>query len=97
MIFGSLFQEQNRQTADKLGKATLLMFTLPLFAFFVCSNYVFSDKEEPMMWGGFAAVFMVNVIIAGYVYSAFSEEDDTDTSDGDEDGPRVGAFKRRTD
>ena len=49
-----------------------------------------------MAWAGFAAVGMVNVIVAGYVYSAFSEEDDT-ISDGDADGPRVGAFKRRTD
>ena len=25
----SLFQEQNRETASKLGRATLVMFTLP--------------------------------------------------------------------
>ena len=38
----------------------------------------------------------VNVVIAGYVLAAFSEEDDT-TAPGDESGPRVGAFKMRTD
>lgn len=92
-----LFQEQNRATADKLGKATLLMFTLPLLVFFVCTNFVFNKKEDPLMWGGFAAVMMVNVIIAGYVYSAFSEEDEFDTGDNDESGPRVGAFKKRVD
>ena len=75
----------------------MMMFTLPLLVFYVCSNFVFSDKEEPMMWGGFAAVIMVNVVIAGYVISAFSEEDDTETTENDESGPRTGAFKRRTD
>ena len=93
----SLFQEQNRETASKLGRATLAMFTLPLLVFYVCSNFVFSEKEDPMMWGGFTAVLMVNVVIAGYVYSAFNEEDDAEVSDNDESGPRTGAFKRRTD
>ena len=49
-----------------------------------------------MMWGGFASVLTVNVVIAGYVLAAFSEEDDT-TAPGDESGPRVCAFKMRTD
>lgn len=54
------------------------------------------------MWSGGLAVIFANVVIAGYVVSAFSEEDDIDTQrrgfeDGDADGPRVGAFKERTD
>ena len=55
------------------------------------------------MWSGGLAVFFTNVVIAGYVFSAFSEEDDIDEEqkrlqgDGDEAGPRVGAFKQRTD
>ena len=41
-----------------------------------------------------------NVVVFGYVYSAFSEEDDDLVpmkKDNDASGPRVGAFKQRTD
>ncbi|KAL9180265.1 hypothetical protein ACHAXT_008235 [Thalassiosira profunda] len=99
-----LLQEQNRDVAKKLGTATLLMFTLPIFAFYVGLYFLFPHKEEPLMWSGGLAVFCTNVVIAGYVISAFSEEDDADEGeqrggqgDGDAAGPRVGAFKQRTD
>ena len=62
------------------------------------------------MWAGGLAVFFTNVVIAGYVISAFGEEDDEidelqkrvggggdQKGDGDLAGPRVGAFKQRTD
>ena len=102
----SLFQEQNREVAKKLGTATLLMFTLPITSFYVGLYYLFPNKDEPLMWSGGLAVIFTNIVIAGYVYSAFSEEDDFDTQkqrgfaeekDGDMAGPRVGAFKQRTD
>ena len=97
-----LLQEQNREVARKLGTATLFMFTLPITAFYVGLYYLFPNKDEPLMWSGGLAVIFANVVIAGYVVSAFSEEDDIDTQrrgfgDGDADGPRVGAFKERTD
>jgi len=100
--FSLLLQEQNREVARKLGTATLFMFTLPITAFYVGLYYLFPNKDEPLMWSGGLAVIFANVVIAGYVVSAFSEEDDIDTQrrgfeDGDADGPRVGAFKERTD
>ncbi|KAL7526989.1 hypothetical protein ACHAWF_001993 [Thalassiosira exigua] len=106
--FALLLQEQNREVARKLGTATLLMFTLPLIAFYVGLYVLFPRKEDPLMWSGGLAVLFANVVIAGYVFSAFSEEDEgTDESrrmgsgggagDGDAAGPRVGAFKQRTD
>ena len=100
----SLLQEQNREVAKKLGTATLLMFTLPIIAFYIGLYYIFPNKEEPLMWSGGLAVFFTNIVIFGYVWSAFSEEDPVDEKeqrlsggDGDIAGPRVGAFKQRTD
>ena len=100
----SLLQEQNREVAKKLGTATLLMFTLPIIAFYIGLHYIFPNKEEPLMWSGGLAVFFTNIVIFGYVWSAFSEEDPVDEKeqrlsggDGDIAGPRVGAFKQRTD
>eukprot|EP00584_Thalassiosira_punctigera_P022985 CAMPEP_0172554174 /NCGR_PEP_ID=MMETSP1067-20121228/53492_1 /TAXON_ID=265564 ORGANISM="Thalassiosira punctigera, Strain Tpunct2005C2" /NCGR_SAMPLE_ID=MMETSP1067 /ASSEMBLY_ACC=CAM_ASM_000444 /LENGTH=109 /DNA_ID=CAMNT_0013342495 /DNA_START=105 /DNA_END=434 /DNA_ORIENTATION=- len=102
--FALLLQEQNREVAKKLGTATLLMFTLPIISFYVSLYFLFPEKEDPLMWSGGVAVFFTNVVIAGYVISAFSEEEDVDEQqlrmgggDGDEAGPRVGAFKQRTD
>ncbi|KAL3817592.1 hypothetical protein ACHAXA_006481 [Cyclostephanos tholiformis] len=104
----SLFHEQNREVARKLGTATFLMFTLPILAFYLGLYYLFPNYDEPLMWSGLFAVFLANVVIAGYVVSAFMEgEDDVvvdsqrrgfdGETDGDAAGPRVGAFKQRTD
>ena len=105
----SLLQDQNREVAKKLGTATLLMFTLPIISFYVGLYYLFPNKEEPLMWSGGLAVLFTNIVIAGYVVSAFSEDDDDfndepkrvgglmQQGDGDLAGPRVGAFKQRID
>ncbi|KAL7523440.1 hypothetical protein ACHAXR_000792, partial [Thalassiosira sp. AJA248-18] len=105
--FSLLLQEQNREVAKKLGTATLLMFTLPIISFYIGLYVLFPNKDEPLMWSGGLAVFFTNVVIAGYVISAFSEEDEIDevqqrisggnsssgkaAGDGDLAGPRVGA------
>ncbi len=51
------------------------------------------------------AVAAANIVVFGYVWSAFHEDDDEDDNDGEEkrkfdndaSKPRVGAFKQRTD
>mmetsp|Transcript_2838 Transcript_2838/g.5321 ORF Transcript_2838/g.5321 Transcript_2838/m.5321 type:complete len:85 (+) Transcript_2838:389-643(+) len=84
------------------------MLTIPVITFYVCFYFIFSNKSEPLAWSGFAAVGAVNVIIAAYVYSAFSEPDEVEVDakragtvvgkfDNDASGPRVGSFKQRTD
>lgn len=89
--------------ARKLFIATALMFTFPIITFYICFYFVFADKEEPLAWSGFAAVGAANIVVFGYVYSAFSESDEDFENenkrmfDNDESGPRVGAFKQRTD
>jgi hypothetical protein len=90
---------ENRDVAQKLGVATGLMFTIPILVFYACLNFVFHEKDEPTMWAGGAAVIATNIIVGGYVVSAFSEEDDFDgeIESKDANGPRVGAFKTRTD
>lgn len=93
-----MFQEQNKDVARKLGFATLLMFTFPIIVFYVCFYFVFNHHEEPANWSGGMAVLAANIVIYGYVYSAFSEPDDfEEKSEGDEKGPRVGIYKQRTD
>ena len=86
------------------------MFTLPILAFYLGLYHLFPSKDEPLMWSGLFAVFVANVVIVGYVISAFSEDDDDENdvdhvsrqrgygkADGDAAGPRVGVFKQRTD
>jgi hypothetical protein len=98
-----LLREENREVAKKLGIATGLMFTFPILTFYTCFHFIFASKEQPLAWSGFAAVAAANIVIFGYVYSAFSEPDDEDDldprvkKDNDAGGPRVGAFKQRTD
>lgn len=75
------------------------MFTLPIIVFFV-AKHVFREKAEPDNWAGGAAIIVVNLIIAGYCYQAYWEDMEDDNEQRialDEDGPRVGVFKQRTD
>ena len=74
------------------------MFTLPIITFYICYWYVFAHKADPNAWAGGAAVIMANLVLAQYIISAFSEEDDEATSDdNDASGPRTGVYKQRTD
>ena len=79
------------------------MFTLPIISFYLGQYYLFVNKQDPTMYSGGLAVLMANIVIAGYVVSAFSEEDEQLSEeekrmgDNDASGPRVGAFKQRTD
>jgi VMA21-like domain. len=83
------------------------MLTVPVITFYICFYFIFSNKAEPLAWSGFAAVGSVNIIVAAYVHSAFSEPDEVNVDprvgsgvgkfDNDASRPRVGAFKQRTD
>lgn len=78
------------------------MFTFPIAVFFFCFHFVFHNKTYPESWAGGAAIFAANIVVFGYVYSAFNEEEEPDEIESrknknDELGPRVGAFKQRTD
>jgi VMA21-like domain len=88
----------NRHVGRKLGVATGCMFTLPIIAFFI-AQYIFQHKRHPDNWAAGAAILVTNLVIAGYCVSAFTEEDDTklEKNKNDDDGPRVGIFKQRTD
>mmetsp|Transcript_3356 Transcript_3356/g.4970 ORF Transcript_3356/g.4970 Transcript_3356/m.4970 type:complete len:98 (+) Transcript_3356:212-505(+) len=97
MAFSALLQKQNRDVARKLGIATICMFVIPLGVFYFCYHIAFAQKKYPENWAGAFAIVAANIVVAGYVIAAFKEEDDTTMSRGDEAGPRVGAFKLRTD
>ena len=91
-----LMQEQNRQVGRKLGIATACMFTLPIMSFYL-GLWMFADKKEPDNWAGGLAIVVTNIVVAGYCWSAFSEEEDPEEEKNDAAGPRVGIFKQRTD
>ena len=56
--------------------------------------WIFSEKSNPENWAGGVAVLVTNIIVAGYCYSAFTEDGD---DPNDTKGPRVGTSKQRTD
>jgi hypothetical protein len=74
----------------------------PLLAFYP-GMYLFATKSDPTMYAGGLAVLTANLVIAGYVVNAFGEEEPELTveekrmGDNDASGPRLGAFKQRTD
>lgn len=89
MIF-RLLDPENRETGRKLAIATGLMFTLPLIAFYV-GWWAFSHKQYPENFAGAAAILTVNIVVGGYCYVAFIEDND------DESGPKTGPSKQRVD
>eukprot|EP00934_Nitzschia_sp_Nitz4_P000006 Nitzschia sp. Nitz4//scaffold10_size219509//62815//63197//NITZ4_001412-RA/size219509-augustus-gene-0.223-mRNA-1//1//CDS//3329532872//6//frame0 len=93
MSLSVLLQPQNRETGRKLGIATLLMFTLPIIFFYI-ALWVFQNKTHPENWAGGVAILVTNIIVGGYCYSAFLEDDE---DENDRRGPRRGNNKQRTD
>ncbi|KAG7352782.1 VMA21-like domain containing protein [Nitzschia inconspicua] len=93
MGFSALLHPQNKETGQKLGIATALMFTLPFVAFYI-SMKVFEHKPSPENWAGAVAIVVTNIIVGGYCYVAYIEDRD---DLNDEDGPRKGASKQRVD
>jgi hypothetical protein len=83
---------QNRETGQKLGIATGLMFTLPFISFYV-AMWVFAEKQSPENWAGAVAIVVTNVIVGGYCYVAYIEDSDSN----DENGPKKGDSKQRVD
>jgi len=93
-------EPQNREVGQKLGLATLLMFTAPVVTYFVAEGFLFSHKQNPDVWAGISAVIVTNVIVGVYCWSAFSEPDDDFDETRGTAPPRVGVFKmvkERTD
>jgi hypothetical protein len=91
-LFPRLLHPQNKETGQKLGIATGLMFTLPFIAFYI-SMKVFAYKQNPENWAGAVAVVTTNLIVGGYCFVAYIEDRELN----DEIGPRKGAYKQRVD
>ena len=79
---------------------TGLMFTVPILTFYIALYYIFPHKTQPDNWAAGCAILVTNLIVAGYCYSAYREDDTIDDNSNNENdrwGPRVGRFKERTD
>ena len=97
-LYCRLFQKQNRDVGEKLVWTTAMMFTLPIITYFITmhivKNVFFITKNVDNYAGG-AAILVTNIIIGGYCYMAYHEDDD---ENGPKEPPKVGRFKKeRTD
>ena len=92
-LISLLSTPQNRSVGAKLLIATVAMFTLPLLTFFFVQDIL----GYPYQLAVALSVVVVNCVIAGYVYMAFTEEDEEDAKSDREtsgkDVPVVGVFK----
>lgn len=59
-----------RPVLQKLIFFTLAMVVLPLSSFFVCQTFV---TDNAVVCGGTAAI-LANVVLIGYIVTAFTEE-----------------------
>lgn len=87
---------ENRETGQKLGIATALMFTMPFVAFYTAMQ-IFHSKPSPENWAGAVAIVVTNIIVGGYCYVAFVEDSDTNNDLNDRSGPKSGRSKQRVD
>lgn len=104
IIFGRLLEPENREVGQKLGIATGCMVTLPVLSYYVTRWYLLTSqstipKDQWDTYAGGMAIVVTNIIIAIYCYHAYIEDSNEKslTTTNDDDHPRVGAFKQRTD
>ena len=64
----------NREVIHKLVRWTVIMFTAPFIAYFGCTNILNSGP----IWAGISACVVVQVVIFGYVFVAFTEDLEVD-------------------
>ena len=64
----------NREVVHKLVRWTVIMFTAPFVAYFGCTNLLDSGP----IWAGIAAIVVVQIVIFGYVFVAFTEDLEVD-------------------
>ena len=96
MCLYRLLKEQNRDVGQKLVFTTGLMFTLPIITYFIVNYIVTTYYKDtivnPDNYSGGAAILMTNIIVGGYCYMAYYEDNNEII-----EPPRVGKFKTRTD
>ena len=75
-LYDVLFAPYNKAVTIKLLRYTLVMFTFPVGVFYLVYHLILGGKRELAGWAGIAAVIAANVVIAFYVWMAYTEEDD---------------------
>lgn len=79
----------NREVIHKLVRWTVMMFTAPFITYFGCTNFLQSGP----VWAGIAAIVVVQIVIFGYVFVAFTEDLEVDR-ERDETQPSPAAAKK---
>ena len=64
----------NREVVLNLVRWTVIMFTAPFIAYFGCTNFL----DASPVWAGIAAIIVVQIVIFGYVFVAFTEDLEVD-------------------
>lgn len=77
----------NREAFKLLVRTTTAMFALPLLVFLLAHNVVleqlftFKSPGDKGLWSGVCALATVQLVILGFLVSAFNETADDDSSD----------------
>jgi len=83
--FTALKHPQNKDTINKLAVTSALMAVFPIGTFIYVRSYVIPNLSVSVgphrdLISFLCALFIIQLIIAFYVYSAFTEKDDDEES-----------------
>eukprot|EP01031_Cornospumella_fuschlensis_P026975 gene26975-32590_t len=83
-LYEILYHPQNREVTNKLVWYTVLMFSLPVLVFYATFIFIYKRDINYIYMPAIFSVITVNVVLAAYVYMAFTEDDPEAQKDGKE-------------
>jgi len=84
------FSPENKAVTYKLIRFSLWMLLFPLSVFFSMHYLVFGGDRDRMQYCGLGAIIACNLVIAAYVYMAFTEDYASNFQSKDSRNPHKG-------